>query len=650
MRTKFLLTALFLGVAFGNSIKAESDDPVIMKINGNEILKSEFEYIYNKNSQQQTSEQKSLEEYVDLFVNFKLKVFAAEKQGLDTVQTFVNELEGYRKQLAKPYLTDSKIEDRLAFEAYERLKENVEVSHILLRVQPNATPEQEKEVYNKLIDYKRQIEAGANFNELAFEVSEDPSAKSNKGALGYISGFMTVYPFECAAYNTPVGKMSEPVKTSFGYHLVYVTNRRKDNGEVLTQHIMKMLDRNCSDEEMKNAEKEMNEIYAKLQKGERFDELAVKYSDDKGSARDGGKLPWFGAGRMVPDFEKQAFALKNTNDYSKPFKSPYGWHIVKLIDRRDLADFEDKKDEIYKRIKRDERAAKGQDLFISGLKSQYNVSCTTDNAEKLESAFKECGRFDSLYFEKTKGYDFELVKIAGNSYTTCDFNDFVKTNKALKSTANNNPFDEKVKEYVDYQVLKYEESQLDKKYPDYRNLMREYRDGILLFEISNKEVWNKASADETGLAKFFKKNKKKYTWEKPHFKGLLIECKTAEAFDKAKMITEGIDNDSIIKILPAEMNNDSVRVVRIKKGLFAPGDNKVVDALELNKENQYKDKTYPEAFLKGVVMAQPESYEDVKGLVTSDYQNHLDKEWIKKLRKKSKIEINKDVLKTVKSL
>ena len=191
---------------------------------------------------------------------------------------------------------------------------------------------------------------------------------------------------------------------------------------------------------------------------------------------------------MVPDFEKQAFELVNAGEYSKPFRSPYGWHIVELLDKRALESYENKKEEIYKRIKRDERAAKGQDLFISGLKSQYNVSCTTDNAEKLESAFKECGRFDSLYFEKTKGYDFELVKIAGNSYTTCDFNDFVKTDKALKSTANNKPVAEEGRESVDYQVLKYDKSQLNHKYPDHRNLMSAYSTCIILFAISNQAV------------------------------------------------------------------------------------------------------------------------------------------------------------------
>ncbi len=649
MKTKFLLSAILFGATFSNIMFADTD-PVIMKINGKEICKSEFEYIYNKNSQQQTIEQKSLDEYVDLFINYKLKVDAAEKQGLDTVPAFVKELEGYRQQLAKPYLVDNNIEDILCQEAYARLKENVEVSHILLRVDPGASPEKVKEIYDKMLGYKQQVIDGKNFNELAGEVSEDPSAKRNSGALGYITGFMTVYPFENAAYNTPVGQISDPVRTSFGYHLVYVTNRRADQGEILAEHIMKVVPADADASVEAEAKKQINDIYKKIKAGENFEELAMANSDDKVSARDGGKLPWFGSGRMVADFEKEAFALKNKGEYSEPFRTPFGWHIVKMLDKRSVASFEDKKEEIVKRIKRDERAHKGQDVLINNLKNSYNVTCDNSASLQLKAVYEQCGNFDSVYFTQTAQMNIPLLKISDKTYTSEDFNDFVKTNLSVKSAPNHDSFISKIEEYTKHEILKYEESQLENKYPEYRNLMREYRDGILLFEVSNNEVWNKASSDEKALEKFFNKNKKNYTWEKPHFKGMLIECVDAETFEKAKELVKGLSNDSILKVLPRELNVDSQRVVRIKKGLFAPGDNKVVDALELNKEVIYQDKKYPEAFLIGETLEKPQSYEDVKGMVTSDYQNYLDKEWIKKLRKKSKIEINKDVLKTVNPL
>ena len=289
MKTKYLLAAVAFSSIFSN-VKADND-PVIMKINGRDISKSEFEYIYNKNTQQQMAEQKSLDEYVDLFVNFKLKVFEAEKRGLDTLKTFVDELEGYRSQLAKPYLIDKDMDEKLIKEAYDRLKENIKVSHILLRLDPNATAFQEKAVYERMVEFKKKVEAGYDFNQLASEVSEDNSAKQNGGLLGYITGFMTVYPFETAAYTTPVGSVSDPVKTTFGYHLVYVMDRRADQGEFLASHIMKKVDLDADKKADNEAKKAIDEIYAKIVAGENFQELAKQNSDDYGSARQGGQLP-----------------------------------------------------------------------------------------------------------------------------------------------------------------------------------------------------------------------------------------------------------------------------------------------------------------------------------------------------------------------
>ncbi|MGL4292545.1 MAG: peptidylprolyl isomerase, partial [Bacteroidales bacterium] len=368
MRTNFLVATLALSACALN-LYAEQD-PVLMKINGNEIRKSEFEYIYHKNSQQQMAEQKNLDEYVDLFVNFKLKVAEAQVRGIDTTRAFINELAGYRKQLAQPYLVDKSVDEHLAKEAYERLKENVEVSHILLRIEPNASEEQVAKVLQKMMGYKQRISKGYDFSKLAKEVSEDPSAQQNNGYLGYITGFMTVYPFETAAFSTPVGGISDPVRTQFGIHLVKVHNRRQDPGEVLSAHIMK----SCSHDNKAQSElarKEIEEIYSKLQKGADFAELAKNESEDKGSAINGGQLPWFGTNRMVPEFEKETFALETAGSYTRPFRSPYGWHISKLLDRRGIDSFEAKKTDILRRIARDERGSKGHDVLVARLKEQY---------------------------------------------------------------------------------------------------------------------------------------------------------------------------------------------------------------------------------------------------------------------------------------
>ena len=649
MRTKFLVTTLALS-AFTISMRGE-EDPVLMKINGREIRKSEFEYIYHKNTQQQMAEQKSLDEYVDLFVNFKLKVAEAEARGLDTTAAFVSELAGYRKQLAQPYLVDNRVDEELAREAYDRLKENVEVSHILLRLEPDASDVQVKAVYDKIAGYKQKLEKGYDFAKLAKEVSEDPSAQQNNGYLGYISGFMTVYPFETAAYQTPVGQISDPVRTQFGYHLVKVMNRRQDPGEILTAHIMKMTPRNGDEQAMAAAKKEIDRIYADLEKGADFAELAKNESDDKNSGINGGELPWFGTGRMVPEYEQVTFAIQEKGSYTKPFRTPYGWHIAKLIDRKGIESFDAKKADIMRRIARDERGSKGHDALVAQLKDAYRFEMNSSADAALSEMAQKYSPLDSAFQAAAREMALPFVSLGGETYTTADFAHYLTTHKGSAKYTNQAVLAEKKNAFIDATVIAYEDRQLEKKYPDFRNLMREYRDGILLFEVSNKEVWEKASSDTPGLQRYFKKNKKAYRWDAPKFKGLVVECKDENTAKEARKIIKKAPADSVALFLRRELNNDSVQFVRVQKGLYAQGDNPVVDALQFKAVELTPNEQLPVVFFSGKKLKKgPESYDDVRGLVTADYQTYLEKIWIKELRKKNTVEINEDVLKTVKPL
>ncbi|MEG1586126.1 MAG: peptidylprolyl isomerase [Bacteroidales bacterium] len=649
MKTKFLLTTLALS-ALSVSVYGEGD-PVLMRINGQEIKKSEFEYIYHKNTQQQVAEQKNLDEYLNLFVNFKLKVAEAESRGIDTTKAFMTELAGYRKQLAQPYLVDKTVDEALAREAYDRMKENVEVSHILLRLDPNASEAQVKQVYNKITAYKQKLEKGYDFGKLAKEVSEDPSAQQNNGYLGYISGFMTVYPFETAAYNTPVGQISEPVRTQFGYHLLRVTDRRQDPGEVLASHIMKMTPRNADEKALAEAKKAIDKIYAQLQKGADFSELAKNESDDTNSGTNGGELPWFGAGRMVPEFEKEVFALTDKGSITKPFRSPYGWHIAKLLDRRGIDSYDAKKSDILRRIARDERGSKGHDALIAKLKDAYRFSMQPEGEKALNQLALDYSPVDSVFCERAAGLAAPMMSLAGKTYTTADFAAYLRTHKGSNQFSHQDILAEKKKAFIDATIIAYEDSQLENKYADFRNLMREYRDGILLFEVSNKEVWEKASQDVAGLQRYFKKNKKSYRWDAPKFKGFVVECKNESVAEQARKIIKKAPADSVAIVLRRELNNDSIQFVRVQKGLYAKGDNPVVDALRFKEGDLPENHHFPVSFFSGKKLKRgPESYEDVRGLVTADYQTYLEKIWIQELKKKNAVEINEDVLKTVKPL
>lgn len=641
MRKSIFLLAFSL---FASNMVAQDSDPTIMTINGKEIKKSEFDYIYNKNKQQQL-EQKSLEEYLDMFKDYKLKVIEAEANGIDTTKAFISELQGYRNQIAQAYLVDQEADEKLAREAYARLQENVEAAHILFTIDESNPEKTEAKVYEKALALKKQIDAGADFTEMAKKHSEDPSVARNAGYLGYIKGFMTVYPFEEAAYNTEVGEVSEPVLSRFGYHLIKVISRRTDPGEVLSAHIMVMLPTSMTPAEEKAKEAKIREAYQKLQDGAAFEDIVREYTEDPATRETEGKMRWLSTGRIVKEYEDVAFSL-NVGEISEPFKTPFGWHIVKVIEKRGLKSYEEMQKEIMRRIARDDRAGNGRESLIAKLKIEYNYNF---NGEKM-AQIKELAQKTSLdsTFQVAIASDNEtLFTLAGNSYKVSDFAEYFANNKTEQDSKVENVIMRSVDEYIDYAVISYENTQLEAKYPEFRNLYNEYRDGMLLFEISNREVWDKASKDEKGLKKYFKKNRRQYSWNEPHFKGVVVQCKNDSIATLAETRLKELNYDESAKTLNKELNTGSERVISVKRGLFVKGDNGIVDYYVFGAK-PYVDETYPVSFAKGRLLKKgPECYTDVKGQVTSDYQQKLEKDWMKKLNQKYKVEINNDVVSTI---
>lgn len=646
---KSTVITLLAFIAFSSGLFAQAADPVLMTINGKPVLKSEFEYIYNKNNSNNSLDKKTLDEYVDLFVNFKLKVEEAKSQGIDTTSSFINELAGYRTQLTKPYLTDQKVDDQLLLEAYNRMKEDVDVSHILIRIQPNATPADTLKAWKEINDVAKRLNKKEDFAKVAKEVSQDQSAEQNAGHIGWISAFRTVYPFETTAYNTPVGTISKPIRTAFGYHILKVHDRRNSLGEILVSHIMKFTSQGDSAMN-KQAKISIDSIYQRIKAGDDFGVLAKTHSMDKGSAEKNGELPWFGAGRMVPEFETAAFALKNIGDVSQPIKSAYGWHIIKLIDRKGMETFENTKDDLERKVKRDERANKGQEAFLTKLRADYDYKVTTANLHEFYKLAENRTLSDSTFMDEASKLNKPLFSFADKKFTQDEFAEYLKKNNATEKTIASEMIDEKFKAFVDSKLLAYEDGQLEKKYDDFRFLMQEYHDGILLFEVSNNEVWEKASKDTEGLDKYFRSHKTDYTWEKAHYKGRVIFCKDKATYKAAKSIVKKSHNDSIDKYLRSRLN-DSIQYVKIEKGLYVQGENKAVDKFAFKTKDKYTPtEEYPFVFVTGKMLKKtPEDYTDVRGLVTADYQEFLEKEWIKALRAKYPVQVDQSVLKTVKT-
>ncbi len=629
------------------SLFAKGKDPVLMYINDKPVLKSEFEYIYNKNNSNNTLDKKSLDEYVDLFVNFKLKVEEAKAQGLDTTRAFISELSGYRSQLTRPYLTDSKVEEDVLIEAYNRLKEDIEVSHILVRVDYSATPEDTLKAWNKINEIARRVN-NDNFATIAKAESEDQSAVDNSGYIGWITGFRTVYPFETVAFNTAPGTISKPVRTNFGYHIIRVHNRRSSKGEILVSHIMKFTSQG-EDEINQRAKHQIDSLYQVVKSGKDFGEVAAANSEDRGSAVRNGELPWFGVGRMVQEFEQAAFALKEVGDISEPIQSPYGWHIIKLLDTKPLPSFESRRAEIERQVKRDERANRGQKAFVDRLKKEYRFrmqrgSHTSDFYPILEGKTLN----DSAFIADASKLNKRMFSFARKNFTQQDFLEYLKKNPHSAKTSAKDIIDEKLAAFIEHEILKYEDTQLERKHPEFRLLMQEYHDGILLFEISNNEVWDRASKDTAGLATFFRRNKEKYKWDKPHFKGRVIQCRDEKTYRAAVDIVNMQHKDSIDMKL--RQLNDSVINIRIDRGLFVQGDNKWVDQKIFNTGVQAEpDPNFPYVYVPGTMLNYtPEDYTDVRGLVTADYQEYLEKRWVEALRNKYSVKIDEKVLRTVK--
>ncbi len=642
MKSKWLLAALIAASSW-SWVTADVNDPVVMKINDKEIYKSEFEYIYNKNSQQQI-DQKSRDEYVVLFKNYKLKVAEAEAAGIDTTEAFRKELAGYRDELAKPYLVDGEIDEQLCREAYERMKEDVEVSHILVGL--NARTVEARTQARLLADsLATALKQGADFADIARRYSED-GTKQAGGYLGFISGGRTVYPFEKAAFALNPGEISEVVETQFGYHIIKQHSRRANPGEYLFAHIMLMVPSGTTDEQKAQKEAEIRSIYDELRSGADIATLAQERSDDKGTAIKGGELPWASSGQFIKEFEEAGFALKNKGDITMPVKTVYGWHIIKLLDKRDVRPYEQMRGEIKRMMVRDERGSMARKAMVEKLKKDYNFAINNNAKVKLVNLATAKGVVDTTYIATIQGDQDVLFSFANQSYTIADFANYLPQRPIRNSVAGyvNTMIENMGEQYL----LDLEKSLLEEKYPEFRNLMSEYRDGMLLFEISNREVWEKAAKDTQGLQKYFKKNKRKYKWDKPHYKGFVIHCNNEATAEDVKVCMNGLEADSVVTVLNREFNTDSVTAVKVERGLYIKGDNKYIDQYVFEGETVKVDEDFPVVFVSGKLLKKyPEDYTDVRGQVIADYQTYLEQVWVRRLNKKYAVEINKDVLKTV---
>ena len=713
---KSLLLALVLPMLGAVTAQNGAGDPVLMTVDGVAVTRGEFEAIYKKNNKDAKVDRAALDEYVELFINYKLKVREAELQGMDTVAKFRNELDGYRKQLARPYLIDRELNDALMQEAYQRMQQEVRASHILVQVAADAAPEDTLAAWKRINALRDRVMKGEDFGDVARGKggSDDPSAPKNGGDLGYFSALQMVYPFETAAFNTKVGEVSAPVRTRFGYHVIKVVDRRPARGQMRAAHIML---RSTTEEEpakQQHAEDRIREIHAMLVKGDLdWNDAALRFSEDEGSNTKGGELPQFGTGKMIEEFEDAAFALKKDGDLSAPVRTRFGWHIIKRLEYIPVPTFDQAKAELKTKIGRDSRAEITRKTFLDRLKREYGVKQFPENLKPLyalvdTTIFKKgTAVTDTLKRSKvvegpiTKGnvrYDREIsgmfrngqllsirsrpyeeatqtmddtvvvrdvmvgwtydrrkaekltkpvLTIAGRTFTQRDLLDHLEERQRRERVV---PVKDHVNarfaEFVDEQVLAYEDDRLEEKHEEFRLLMREYRDGILLFELTDRMVWGRAVRDTAGLEAFHAANRDRFMWE-TRYEADIYDCATPAVAKQVRgLLRKGTRGADLMKAV----NKSSALDLEIDAGIFTLEQKPYLRSLD--KPGLSPDITFDGRVkivdLKRIMPPAPKELDEARGAITAAYQDELEQNWVQELRNKFVVKVDRDVLYSIK--
>lgn len=644
-------TLLFCAPVF---LKAQTD--TLLSISGKPFSSDEFLRVYNKNIDiTPEADKKDLDEYLDLFINYKLKVIEAQAKGYDTLPSFISEFDGYRRQLAQPYLENKSYQEKLIQEAFERSLIEIDASHILIKCDEFASPKDTLKAYEKIAAIRARVLGGEPFDQIASAVSDDPSAAENKGHLGYFTVFRMVYPFETAAYNTPAGQVSAIVRTSFGYHLIKVHNRRNSRGSVKVAHIMTRIPEGASEPEKMASKEKIERAYQDLQNGKPWNDAVKEYSENPRSVDRNGEIGWLRTGQAPEEFLDPCFKLNN-GEYTSPIETKGGYHIGYVLAKYPMETFEEAEERITKQVERDNiRKATLKQQQFSELKNQYPVTIYAENIAELLSLM------DSSFYQKkwdatkASGLNKEILHIGDSSYSQYDFALYLGGRKARVNK--NQSFETNLRinleEYADAKLYDYAMANLQHINVEYKNLLEEYHDGILLFNITNDMVWDRAQTDTSGLEAFYQQANK-YKWNERI--GVNIYTYTDSSFTAALpalLKKQQKKGDLGIDYLQTNLcGSDTIACITLEKKIYEKGIDAMADKLTWKKSTYLVEKDQALNYFFYVAEIWPVSdkkLDEAKGLYISDYQNYLENEWMKELRNKNQIEINTPLFEKLKA-
>lgn len=671
--------------------QAQLAPSVIFSVSGNNVSTDEFERQFLKSlpRSSDTIEAKDLDEYLKLYIDFKLKYQDAKDAGFDTSSTYQSELAGYRRDLARNYLFDKEVTESLIKEAYERWQTDVRVSHILVYLKEDATPKDTLDALAKINEIAAKLKKDpSQFGELAKTSSEDPGTAPNGGDLGFFTVFQVVYPFESMAYNTKVGEVSKVFRTQFGYHILKVTDSRKNRGELKVRRIALRVG-NKPEATEAAVQAKINEIYNKIKSGEStMDAMARSYSEDFNSKYNGGEMDYFSATQKVGDIEFQqwadkAFELQNNGELSKPFQTSSGWHLVERMDLKPLGTMSQLRLIIKNQVQSDMRAQKSVDALIEKVKVEnqfveFNasykafVSCLDTNFKKGQFKRSSLPKFapqpklaTPKKGEKAKEVvlvpleDQILFTLAGEKHSVGEFAEHIQgVIKPFSGT-----LDDAVsiiyKDWVGGQCVDYQDRHLDEKNMEFKYLYQEYREGILMFNRMQEKVWDKANTDSTGLAKYYDEHKSEYMWQ-DRFDCQVYLCASENIMKSvAKQLKKKVNADTIKKYqnITSQLNVDyRIGKYEITDAFLFP-DKKVLDVLFADPKNRKDGKIikmnkigadWVVVKVNTFIPKNAKLLEETRGPVAAKYQDYLEKLWIQELHTKYTVLTNEEAMKALK--
>ncbi|WP_124980016.1 peptidylprolyl isomerase [Nonlabens xiamenensis] len=647
---KWILVVFCLAAQFSNS--QELKDKTLLSIDGTDYDAGTFIKFYFKNLDiVQDDQQKDVDNYLNLYIDYRLKLQQAKSLGLDQKEEYLKEIQSTRSGIAQAFLTDNEVSEQLVRQAYERSKEEVNASHILIKVSRDASPADTLNAWNRIQDLYRQATApNADFATLARTKSEGPSA-GNAGELGWFGAFRMVYEFENAAYQTPVGQVSEPFRTDFGYHILKVNDRRSNPGEITVAHIMTFDKKEVQEQ---TAAQRIQEIYSQLKAGKDFAELAREFSDDVNSASRGGRLNKFGTGGIDPTFAEAAFEIPSVGEYTQPIQTPYGWHIIQLLERHPVPAFEKQEKSLRGKIQKSPRSQKITEAFIKKLKDKYGISENLKLPTTLLDMVDDSLLLKNEYKLKAEHQRVEtpVFNIQDQSYTYTEFLTYVEQQQ-LKETKVYPSKKAKLSSYFDQfvndKLRAYYDEHLEEDNEDFAFLYNEFKEGFLIFDLIETKVWEKAKTDSVGQMNFYENHKNDYQWKRRL--DLIITQSTSEetAEQVKKLLEQGVEVDSIKE----RFNIDNRTKVMVSKGIVDETYSRLPEDFEVRKGvsqiyHDAGDSFYKVIQVNEILEPTIKSLEEARGAVINDYQQTLERQWLEQLRDGKKIKVNKKVLKKVK--